>query len=82
MLFLVILLLIFLQISLKRDLISKIENGQKKSFQQELIQEKEKIKKDLDEKYRADMVSFEAMKKRLDIEKEKRRELENRLLKE
>ena len=41
-----------------------------------IFQEKEKIRKDLSEKYRADKVSFEAMKKRLDIEKKERLKLQ------
>lgn len=37
------------------------------------------ISKDLDEKYRADMVSYQAMAKRLEIEKKKAKELEGKL---
>jgi putative transposase len=46
----------------------------------ELIeQEKEEVFRGLDEKYRADMVSFEAATKRLEIEQKKTKELEQRL---
>ena len=37
------------------------------------------IKRDLEEKYRADQVSYRVMAKRLELEKEKREELEDRL---
>jgi hypothetical protein len=43
-----------------------------------LNQEKEFIKKDLDEKYRADLVSYQAMSKRLEIEKNRVKELEEK----
>jgi len=43
-----------------------------------LISERVKIYRDLDEKYRADMVSYQAMAKRLDIEKNKVKQLENK----
>lgn len=42
-------------------------------------EEKVKITQDLDEKYRADMVSFEAMTKRFAAEKKKSQELEEKL---
>jgi putative transposase len=46
----------------------------------ELIkQEKEEVFRNLDEKYRADMVSFEAATKRLELEQKKTRELEETL---
>ena len=41
--------------------------------------EKEDIRRDLSEKYRADMVSFQAMSKRLELEKQKAAELESKL---
>lgn len=49
-----------------------------REFSQKLSVEREKIKRDLDEKYRADMVSYEAMAKRLQLEKEKVKELEEK----
>lgn len=48
-------------------------------FMAKLITEKQKIRNDLDEKYRADVVSYEAMSRRLEIEKEKIKELESKL---
>lgn len=44
-----------------------------------LILEKERIAKGMEERYRADIVSFEAMSKRLEIEKNKTKELEDKL---
>jgi len=44
-----------------------------------MAKEKEQVRKDLDEKYRADKVSYEAMYKRLEIEKKKVRELEGKV---
>lgn len=44
-----------------------------------LVQEKAKMVKSIDERYRADMVSFQAMSKRLEIEKKKAIELEAKL---
>jgi REP element-mobilizing transposase RayT len=58
--------------NLKRELTHKeIELSTK------LAQDREFIKKDLDEKYRADLVSYEAMAKRLEIEKSKVKNLES-----
>lgn len=44
-----------------------------------LAGERQKVYKDLDEKYRADKVSYEAMHKRLEIEKNKVRDLEGKV---
>ncbi len=44
-----------------------------------LAKDKKMIYEDLDEKYRADKVSYEAMAKRLDIEKNKVKELESKI---
>ena len=65
----VIILLIFMQVQLKRHLIIQIEKEQQLVLPQILARETEEIRNDLDEKYRADLVSFEAIKRRLDIEK-------------
>jgi len=43
-----------------------------------MVKDREVIYKDLDEKYRADLVSFQAMTKRLEIEKNKVKELEQK----
>jgi len=46
-----------------------------------LSQENAQVVRNLDEKYRADMVSFEAMQRRLEMEKEKARGLEEKIAK-
>jgi len=46
-----------------------------------LMQERELIRRDLDEKYRADMVSYKATVKRLELEKKKAKELQGELQK-
>ncbi|MDP3791097.1 MAG: transposase [Candidatus Omnitrophota bacterium] len=48
-------------------------------FSGRLLKAKDDLKKDLEGKYRADMVSFEAMTKRLEMEKQKAGELEEQL---
>lgn len=57
---------------------SKLEKQQAK-FGERLVTEQKKLRQDLDEKYHADMVSFEAMQKRLELEKKKTEELKNKL---
>lgn len=59
---------------LKKDLAVK-----DKELDSKISQERDIIKKDLEEKYRADMVSYEAMYKRMEIEKQKVREMEKKL---
>lgn len=49
-----------------------------KEIDKKIALEKKKIKENLDEKYRADMVSYQAMSKRLEIEKKRIKELEER----
>lgn len=56
-----------------------LEKKKEQDYQKRLSQERELIKRDLDEKYRADMVSFEAMHKRLEIERKRVKELEEKL---
>ena len=48
-------------------------------FQQRLAVEREKTKKEIEEKYRADKVSYGVMVKRLEREKERTKELEEQL---
>ncbi|RKY41987.1 MAG: hypothetical protein DRP85_04280 [Candidatus Makaraimicrobium thalassicum] len=61
-------------LDLKRQLEQKGEE-----LELQLVVEKDKIKRDLDEKYRADMVSFQAMQKRVELQKKKLKEIETRL---
>lgn len=58
----------------KKELDQKSVEANKK-----IVEEKQRIYKDMDSRVRADKVSFEAMKKRLEIEKLKRQELEQKL---
>lgn len=50
-----------------------------KEFSSKFMQAREEVKKDLNEKYRADMVSFGAMAKRLEAEKARAAELEKKI---
>jgi len=48
-------------------------------LEKHIAREKELIRKDLEEKYAADIVSYNAMAKRLELEKQKAKELEGKL---
>lgn len=50
-----------------------------KEFNERLAVERGKIEEDLEEKYRADRVSYEAMARRLEMEKQRARELQEKL---
>jgi putative transposase len=57
-----------------------IELKEQDARAKELIRkEKEEVFRDLDEKYRADMVSFEAATRRLELERKRTKELEDKL---
>jgi hypothetical protein len=56
--------------TLKKEL-SMTDERLRVQVREVLDTERVAIRKDLDEKYKADIVSFQAMKKRLDIEKAK-----------
>ena len=60
-----------------RDMFSKELAKKEAEINMRLAKDKEFIHKDLEEKYRADMVSYQAMAKRLELEKQKVRKLEN-----
>ncbi len=62
-----------------RNALKEVNNLKEAEYKKRIIAEKEFIKKELEEKYRADLVSFEAMHKRLEIEKQKNRELTEEL---
>ena len=70
--------LFMMNLGLKKEATNYIVNKEAE-FVSKLSEEKDQIKKGLDEKYRADMVSYKAMSRRLEIEKEKIRELEDKL---
>lgn len=67
-----------LRSELKETYIKK-EREIKKEVSSRTIDVKKAIKRDLEERYRADQISYRAMAKRLELEKEKRKELEDRL---
>jgi len=64
-----------------RNSILNLDKDKEKEFKSRLAKERILIRKDLDEKYRADSVSFEAMHKRLEIEKTRMKELQEKLKK-
>lgn len=58
---------------------SDLKQGLKKSeieFKKQLSTGQDMVRKDLEEKYRADMVSYQAMAKRLELEKKKAKEMQ------
>ena len=75
---LLVLLIVQIRGSQARKTFLNVELRQKEyELSKQAAAERKAIKKDLEEKYQADMVSYEAMSKRLEIEKKKRQELEN-----
>ena len=62
-----------------RSRIKSLESLKDGKIQEAFQKEREKIKKGLDEKYRADLVSYRAMQKRAEKQNEKIRDLENEL---
>jgi flagellar motility protein MotE (MotC chaperone) len=64
-----------------RTALGDLENKKEAELKSKIAQERELIRKDLDEKYRADLVSFEAMAKRLEIEKKRLKDLEEKMQK-
>ena len=64
-----------------KQAIAGLDIEKEKEFKNRLVKERALIRKDLDEKYRADLVSFEAMHKRLEIEKTRIKELQGKLKK-
>jgi hypothetical protein len=60
-------------------MIRELDKKKEKEIIVQVAVEIEAIGRDLEEKYRADMVSFQAMHKRLEIEKQRVRDLETRL---
>jgi len=62
-----------------RETIEQTLKEKEGSFKQRLAQQREFARKDLEEKYKADKVSYEAMSRRLEIEKNKIAELNKKL---
>lgn len=67
-------------LKLKKDF-RELNRLKEEEFRQQVAREREFIKKDLDEKYRADMVSFEALAKRMELERQKTRQLQEEVKK-
>jgi hypothetical protein len=59
--------------------IGQTANGRQLEFQERLKEEKTKIKRGFDEKYRADMVSYKAMSLRIKAERERSGKLRQEL---
>jgi len=55
-----------------------LDQRKEQEFASKLAKEKQFIRQDLEEKYAADIVSYNAMAKRLEIEKKKVKELEEK----
>lgn len=62
-----------------RSRIKSLENLEDEKIQEAFLKEREKVKKDLDERYRADLISYKAMQKRVEKQNEKIKGLENEL---
>jgi uncharacterized protein HemX len=76
-------LCIFLSFSvynLKRQL-SQLNEIKQKEYSEKLAKEKDLIRKDFESKQSADMVSYQALAKRIELEKKKSVELEQKLKK-
>ena len=65
-------------LSLKNSL-SELDTSKEKEFQERLKRERGFINKDLEERYRADIISYQAMARRLELEKKKIKELQEQL---
>lgn len=59
----------------------QMKNLQDEELQQTIRDEKERIERDLDEKYRADIISYRAMSARVELQNKKIRELKEKLKK-
>ena len=68
-------------IILKQSL-ERIKQDSDAELQAVLRRERKSILRDVEEKHRADMVSFQAMAKRMEIEKERNRQLQEKLAKD
>ena len=79
-LILIILILVFCGISILL-IFSKLKPPLKKNTDLQGYQQEEvDLKKGLEEKYRADMVSYQVMVRRLELEKNKQKELKEKIM--
>ena len=64
-----------------RQVLNRLETRKEQDLKALLLKERQTIIKDVGEKYKADMVSFEALAKRMQIERQKTKDLEEKLRK-
>lgn len=62
-----------------KNTLKQLNSKKEKEFNEKIKKERELIRKDLEEKHAADMVSYEAMARRMELEKKKVKELEEKL---
>lgn len=65
-----------------RESIKELNDVRDAELQKLIIEERDKVKRDLEELYRADMVSYKAMRKRMAVEKERSKDRLQELQKE
>lgn len=65
----------FTNFRLKKE-IKELDKKKEVEVNRRIIEERNAIKKDLEEKYQADRVSYEAMARRLELEKQKVKDLQ------
>lgn len=65
-----------------RESIKELNDVRDAELQKLIIEERDKVKRDLEELYRADMVSYKAMRKRMAVEKERSKDKLQELQKE
>lgn len=62
-----------------KGILVKTDAKNKRQFDRKIERERKLIRKDLEEKYAADIVSYNAMAKRLEAEKKKAKDLEEKM---
>ena len=71
----------FISTVILRQALSEIKQSRDAELRDVLRKERRAILRDVEEKHRADMVSFEALAKRMEIERQRNRELQEKLAK-
>lgn len=72
------LFLLITTLNLKKSL-QDLSKEQQVEFRKQLDAEKEELKRNLEEKHRADKISYQAMMKRLELEKKKAKEMQKEI---
>jgi hypothetical protein len=62
-----------------KEEINRVSSAKEKEFRRRISEERDAIRKDLEERYSADRVSFAAMAKRMEIEKKRMKSLEEEI---